>query len=120
MGAFSFAGAAGTWPGGGAGAGGGGAGGGRAGGAPWAWRARGLVEQSLAIARTVEDLRWTSLGLLVLSMLSAFAGDQRADGYAQECRALGEAHGAHWTRSWAMTVLAHTRWQRGGHDEAAA
>ena len=67
----------------------------------------------------VDDLRTQSLGLLLTAVLGAFASDARAAGFAEELRALGEAHGAVWTRCWGLLILALVRWQQGNRDQGA-
>jgi predicted ATPase len=83
-------------------------------------RALALAEQALTDARAVGDLRTVLFALLQATLIGALTADPRAAGHAEQCRALGEAHGAEWTTSWALTVLALVRWQEGDHEQAAA
>jgi predicted ATPase/DNA-binding CsgD family transcriptional regulator len=79
-----------------------------------------LTEQALTYARAAGDLRTESIVLLLTAIIGAFTSDSRAAGNAAQCRALGEAHGAEWTRSWGLLVLALVRWQQGNRDQVAA
>jgi predicted ATPase/DNA-binding CsgD family transcriptional regulator len=81
-------------------------------------RALALIRQALTEAQAVGDLRTVSLSLL-LAAIGTFTGDPRAAGYAEQCRALGETHGAEWTKSWAQTVLALVRWRQDDHEQVA-
>jgi predicted ATPase/DNA-binding CsgD family transcriptional regulator len=79
-----------------------------------------LTEQGLTAARATGDLRTVSLCLLNAGTMSAFLGDRRAVGFAEQMRMLGESCGAEWTRSWGLIMLALVRWQQGDREEAAA
>ncbi|WP_051807345.1 ATP-binding protein [Actinoplanes subtropicus] len=80
--------------------------------------ARVPVDESLTATRGTGDLRHLSLALLNAAMRAATTGDPRATGFADECRRLGEAHGAQWTRAWGTTILAVVAVQRGDTDQA--
>ncbi len=83
-------------------------------------RAKALNEQALTYARVAGDLRTESLCHLGLAVVGVFSGDPLAVGHAEQCRALGEVHGAEWTRSWGLTLLALVRWQQGDGARVAA
>jgi len=75
--------------------------------------ARVLVGEALTATRAVGDLRRISIALLNAAMSAATAGDPHAADLADECRRLGEAHGAQWTRAWGTTIFAVVAVQRG-------
>jgi predicted ATPase/DNA-binding NarL/FixJ family response regulator len=82
-------------------------------------RAMALTEDALAAAHAVGDLRRVSLNLLQAATIGGFVGDPRATGYAEQCQALGETHGAEWTRAWGLLLLALVRYQQGDREQVA-
>jgi predicted ATPase/DNA-binding CsgD family transcriptional regulator len=83
-------------------------------------RALALTVQALIEARAVGDLRRVSLNLLSLATIGAVLGDPGAAGHAQECQALGETHGAEWTKAWGQAMLGLLRWHQGDREQPAS
>ncbi len=77
-------------------------------------------ERALAEFRRRADPRRISTTLMQLAMLAAFSDDPRAAGYAEESRALCQAHEALWSKSWALTILALVRWRAGDRGELSS
>jgi DNA-binding CsgD family transcriptional regulator len=82
-------------------------------------RGMAVAEQALAEAQAVGDLRRVSLNLLLAASAGGFHGDPRAAGYAEQCRALGEAHVARWTQAWGQLLLAGVRYEQGDEHQVA-
>ncbi len=79
-----------------------------------------LAKQALNDARDVGNLWRVCTASLQAAVIGAFAGDPCAAGYAEQCRALAQTHGAEWTTSWALTILGLVRWQQGDQEQAVA
>jgi len=79
--------------------------------------ARALVDEALTVARATGDLRRLSLALLNAALSAAAAGDPHAADFADECRRLGEARAAQWTRAWGSTIFALVAVQRGDTEQ---
>ncbi|MHC5699890.1 ATP-binding protein [Streptomyces tirandamycinicus] len=76
------------------------------------------LEDSLVRYRTLGDLgaAWTTLFLL--SLTCCLSADSRATFLAQEALAMCEAHGAQWSRSYALWTLGLQHWLTGDTRQA--
>jgi predicted ATPase/DNA-binding CsgD family transcriptional regulator len=76
--------------------------------------AQALTEAAAAGYRLTGDLRRQINALQQLFAIALFLGETAAAAdHAEQCRGLAEAHGAEWTRSWGLVLLATLRARQG-------
>jgi ATP/maltotriose-dependent transcriptional regulator MalT len=70
-----------------------------------------MTERALASHRAGGDLAGLSNTLFQKALVEAFRGDRKAVASAEECAALCHAHGAGWSRAYALWVLGLARFE---------
>ncbi|WP_185930917.1 MULTISPECIES: ATP-binding protein [unclassified Streptomyces] len=83
-----------------------------------AQRAGALLRSALREQQERDDAAAVCVTVFYLAQAAAWRGEADTHGWAEQCLALCDAHGALWSRSYALYLTAYRAWSRGERDRA--